>query len=151
MQFNYNHQDWMAKAIELAKNSNINEVPVTALIVCDNNLLASAINRVEEYHDATSHAEIIVIREASKILGNWRLNDCTLYTTLEPCSMCASAILNSRISKVVFGAYDLNQGACESVIDLFKLLEKENQIEIIGGIMELQCSKLMKDFFLVRR
>ena len=152
MQFSlFSHQYWIAEAIELAKNSNINEVPVAALIVCDNNLIAGAVNRVQEHHDATSHAEILAIKEASRVLGNWRLNNCTLYTTLEPCPMCAGAILNSRISKIVFGAYDLNYGVYGSKINLLKLLERENQVEIIGGILEFECSNLLKDFFLVRR
>ncbi len=127
------------------------EIPVCALIVKENILVSKAINQVEVLKDATAHAEMLAIKEVSEKLNSWRLNDCVLYTTLEPCAMCAGAIINSRISKVVFGAYDLNAGACGSVINLFSDLGKENQIEVTGGILELECGKLLKEFFLVRR
>ena len=134
------HGFWMACAIKLAKEVK-DEVPIAALIVKENKLISQAINKTEILKDPTAHAEMIAIRDASIILGDWRLNDCILYTTLEPCGMCAGAIINSRISKLVFGAYDLNKGACG----------KENQVEIIGGILEIEASKLLKDFFAVRR
>ena len=146
----FDHQYWMSKAIEFAREVK-NEIPVCALIVKENVLISKAINQTEVLKDATAHAEILALREAANVLENWRLNDCILYTTLEPCAMCTGAIINSRISKVVFGAYDLNAGACGSKINLFKDLGKENQIEIIGGIMELECAKLLKEFFVLRR
>lgn len=139
----YSHQYWMSHAIELLRTGDgatgrrgDDEVPVCALIVKDNELLSIATNKVESHNDSTAHAEILAIREASKVLNNWRLNDCILYVTLEPCSMCLGAIKNSRISKVVFGAYDTN---------------KENEVEVIGGILELESAKFLKDFFAVRR
>lgn len=148
MQFKeYSHQFWMAKALK-AISSVFNEVPVCALVVKDNQLISKATNKTESYLDATAHAEILAIREASKVLGNWRLENCTLYVTLEPCSMCAGAIINSRISKLVFGAYDLRQDACGSVINLFKEMNKLEQIEVIGGILEFEASKVIKKFFL---
>lgn len=146
----FSHEYWMHYAVELAKKSE-NEVPVAALVVSNNVLISQAVNKVEEYKDSTLHAEIIAIREASKSLSDWRLNDCILYTTLEPCAMCMGAILNSRISKLVFGAYDLNAGTCGSCTDLISSLNKENQIEIIGGILELESSSLLKTFFALRR
>lgn len=151
MQYSPNtHQYWMLKAIEFAKEVK-DEVPVCALIVKDNELISQATNLTEKLKDSTAHAEVLAIREASKKFDNWRLSDCILYTTLEPCSMCVGAIINSRVSKVIFGAYDLNAGACGSKISLFSKLEKENQIEIIGGILEIEAGKLLKDFFLIKR
>ncbi len=140
----------MAQAIDLAKKIK-DDVPISALIVKDNVLISKGVNEIEILKDATAHAEILAIKEASKKLGDWRLNDCVLYTTLEPCAMCAGAIINSRIKTVVFGAYDLNAGACGSAVNLFSDLNMENQVGTIGGILELEASKLLKDFFLLRR
>ena len=141
---------WMSQAVDCASGVK-EEVPVCALIVKDNELVSRAVNQTESLNDATAHAEILAIKEASRKLDNWRLSDCILYTTLEPCAMCAGAIINSRLKAVVFGAYDLNAGACGSVVNLFSDLGKEKQIEVIGGILELEASKLLKDFFLIRR
>ena len=143
----FSHEYWMACAIKLAKEVK-DEVPISALVVKENKLISQAVNKTESLKDPTTHAEMIAIRDASIILGDWRLNDCILYTTLEPCGMCAGAIINSRISKLVFGAYDISRGACGSKINLFK---DENQAEVIGGILELDSTKLLKDFFAVRR
>lgn len=150
----FNHKYWMQRLYTIASSESAmqsSEVPVSALIVKNSEMIACATNKIEKYNNAISHAEILAIQEASKVLGDWRLNDCTLYVTLEPCSMCAGAILSSRISKVVFGAYDLNYGACGSRINLFKLLRKDDQIDVIGGILELECSALLKEFFLLKR
>ncbi|OGI20129.1 MAG: hypothetical protein A3B68_00860 [Candidatus Melainabacteria bacterium RIFCSPHIGHO2_02_FULL_34_12] len=158
---NFSHTYWMSKCIELAKktvgadpdpvSAQYNEVPIAALVIKENKLLSSAVNKTETNLDPTAHAEIIVIREASKVLSNWRLNGCTLYTTLEPCAMCCGAIINSRISTVVFGAYDSVSGACGSAFHLINELNKNNQIEVIGGIMELEASRLIKSFFSTKR
>ena len=145
----FSHQYWISEAIKFAKNPV--EVPISALIVKDDKLISIATNLVENSNDATNHAEIIAIKEASKILDNWRLDGCILYTTLEPCSMCAGAIINARISKIVFGAFDLAFGACGSKINLFYELERQKKIEVIGGILENECSKLIKDFFVLKR
>ena len=146
----YSHQYWMAEVIKLAKEFK-NEVPVSALIVKDNKLVSSSANQTESSQDPTAHAELIAIREASKALGNWRLNNCILYTTLEPCPMCTGAIINSRISKIVFGAYDVNAGACGSKVNLIKDLNKQDQIEVVGGILEPEAGKLLKQFFVAKR
>ena len=146
----FDHQYWMSKAIDCAREVK-NEIPVCALVIKENVLISKAINQTEVLKDATAHAEILTIREAANVLENWRLNDCVLYTTLEPCAMCTGAIINSRIQAVIFGAYDVNAGACGAKINLFRDLEKENQIEIIGGIMEMEASKLLKEFFVLRR
>lgn len=133
MQFDHKH--WIKEAIKVASTVK-NEVPVCALVVKDSKLISIATNKVETHNDPTAHAEILAIREASNVLGSWRLSGCILYVTLEPCSMCLGAIKNSRISKVVFGAYDTN---------------KENEVEVIGGILELESAKFLKDFFISRR
>ena len=146
----FNHQYWMSQAVSFASEVK-DEVPISALIVKNNILISKSVNQIEALNDATAHAEILAIREASCKLGDWRLNDCTLYTTLEPCAMCAGAIINSRVSKIVFGAYDKDFGACGSKINLFFELEKQNKIEVIGGIMEMEAGKLLKEFFVLRR
>ena len=146
----FDHKYWMLQAIDFVKETK-SEVPVCALIVKENKLISKEVNKVESLNDCTAHAEILAIREASKKLKNWRLSDCVLYTTLEPCAMCAGAIINSRISNIVFGAYDINAGACGSKVNLFSDLEKKNQIEVIGGIMEVETSRLIKEFFIARR
>ena len=146
----FDHKYWMLQAIDFVKETK-SEVPVCALIVKENKLISKEVNKVESLNDCTAHAEILAIREASRKVNNWRLNDCVLYTTLEPCAMCAGAIINSRIKKVIFGAYDLNAGACGSKTNLFSDLDKENQIEVIGGILELEAGQLLKDFFAARR
>lgn len=140
----------MNEAIKIAKDIK-DEVPVCALIVKNNVLISKAINKTEKVLDPTAHAEIVAIKKAAKALGNWRLKDCTLYVTLEPCPMCMGAILNSRISKLIFGAYDLNLGACGSAVNLASELNKKNQIDIMGGILELEASKLLKEFFSLKR
>ena len=140
----------MSEAISIAKTVK-DEVPVCALVVKENELISCAVNKTEVLSDPTAHAEVIAIREASKLLGNWRLNNCVLYSTLEPCTMCAGAIVNARISKVIFGAYDYNAGACGSLVNVFKDLNKLDQIEIIGGVLEIEASQLVKDFFISKR
>ena len=131
----FDHKYWIKEAIKVASAVN-SEIPVCALVVKDNKLISIATNKTESLNDATAHAEMLAIREASRILGNWRLTDCILYSTLEPCTMCMGAITNSRISTLVFGAYDSSE---------------ENQVEVMGGILELEAGKLLKDFFVCKR
>lgn len=138
------HIKFMKTALQEAKNSD-KDVPVGAVIVFNNEIIAKAHNCKELKNDATSHAEIIVIKEASKKIKNWRLNNTILYVTLEPCPMCAAAILYSRIPKIVFGSYDSLYGAFGSTINMCDLI-KFNP-EISGGILEEDCSNLLKDFF----
>jgi tRNA(adenine34) deaminase len=135
---------FMQIAMEEAQKSN-KDVPVGAVLVCENKIIAKAYNRKELEHDPTSHAEILAIKEASRKLKNWRLNNSVLYVTLEPCPMCAAAILYSRIPKVVFGAYDSLYGAFGSAMNMCELLRF--QPEIIGGILEKDCSMVLKAFF----
>ena len=134
----------MHKALELAKSVR-GEIPVGAVILKDGEVISSAYNRKELENDVTSHAEILAIREASKKLGRWRLDDCDLYVTLEPCPMCAWAIINSRIKNVYFGSYDMNYCALGSKIDLRKTANSD--LKVYGGIMEDECNQVLKEFF----
>ena len=136
--------NYMETAIAEAKKSG-NDIPVGAVIVKDGQVIASAHNTKEVDNDVTSHAEILAIRKAEKMLGNWRLDGCELYVTLEPCPMCGWAILQSRIGKVYFGSYDINYGAFSSKTDLRKLCNSET--EIYGGILEDKCDKIINSFF----
>lgn len=134
----------MRRAIDLAKKAN-GEIPVGAIIVKDGEILAETFNQKEVLNDVTAHAEILAIREAEKKLGRWRLDDCEMYVTLEPCPMCAWAIINSRIKTVYFGAYDHNYGALGSAIDLRKLAN--SKLKVYGGIMEKECTEVLDKFF----
>ena len=134
----------MKRAIEVAKQAGL-EIPVGAIIVKDGEVIASAYNRKEELNDVTAHAEILAIREASKKLGRWRLDDSEMYVTLEPCPMCAWAIVNSRIKTVYFGSYDVNYGALGSSIDVRKLAN--SKMKVYGGIMEEECDKILNEYF----
>lgn len=134
----------MRRAIDLAKKAN-GEIPVGAIIVKDGEILAETFNQKEVLNDVTAHAEILAIREAEKKLGRWRLDDCEMYVTLEPCPMCAWAIINSRIKTVYFGAYDHNYGALGSAIDLRKLAN--SKLKVYGGIMEKECIEVLDEFF----
>lgn len=136
--------EFMKKAIESAKCSN-GEIAVGAVVVKDNKIISSASNKKETLNDVTAHAEILAIKEAEKQLGNWRLENCELYVTLEPCPMCAWAILQSRIKSVYFGSYDVNYGALGSAVDLRKLAN--SKMKVYGGIMEKECDELLKKCF----
>ncbi len=143
----------MGLALEQAKKSGLlGEIPVGALIVDqENNIISAAHNLVESESDVTNHAEIIVIREAQKKLKSKSLQGCSLYVTLEPCAMCASAISHSRISKLIFGAYDEKQGAVENGARIYQTSSALWKPEVIGGIMQEECSKILKEFFLTLR
>ena len=136
--------EYMKKAIKIAKTSG-NDIPIGAVIVKDGKIIAKAVNQREKKQNTVNHAEIIAIQKANKKLKNWRLNDCEMYVTLEPCPMCASAILQARISKLYFGAYDMLNGAMGSKSDMLKIMNYD--IEVKGGIMEDECAKLLHDYF----
>ena len=136
--------DFMKLAIEEAKKTS-SDIPVGAVVVQNGKILAIAHNEREKDNDISSHAEILAIRQAEKVLNNWRLDGCELYVTLEPCPMCGWAILQSRIKSVYFGSYDTNYGAFTSKIDLRHIsTSKQN---IYGGIMEEECDELLTSFF----
>ena len=134
----------MQEAINIAKNSE-KDLPIGAVLVKNGEIISKAHNEKELQKDVTAHAEMLVIQEAQEILGTTILSDCELYVTLEPCPMCSWAILNSRISKVFFGAYDTIYGALGSATDLRKFLNSKT--EVIGGIKEEECSTLLKNYF----
>ena len=141
------HRELMTRAIELAKQAaSEGEVPVGAVIACNGEIIAEGRNMRENGKNALYHAEIIAIDNACKALDCWRLDDCTLYVTLEPCPMCTGAIINSRIKKVVYGAYDLKAGSVDSVINLFNL-PYNHRPEIQEGFMENECRQILTDFF----
>ncbi|MBO4339765.1 MAG: tRNA adenosine(34) deaminase TadA [Clostridia bacterium] len=142
-----NEKELMEKAVSLAKEClEEDEVPVGAVVVRNGEIVGEGRNRREKGKNALYHAEIEAIDNACKKLGGWRLWECEMYVTLEPCPMCAGAIINSRIKKVTFGAYDRKNGACGSVIDLFSL-PFNHKPEMNGGFMEEECAKILSDFF----
>lgn len=134
----------MQRAIEAAHLAK-DEIPVGAVIVKDNEVIASACNKKECENDVTAHAEILALRQAASRLGRWRLEDCVMYVTLEPCPMCAWAILQSRLKAVYFGAYDPNYGALGSVIDF--RCQANSKMKVYGGILEEECKQLLDDYF----
>ena len=139
---------YMKLALEEAyKAFSTYEVPVGAVVVHKGNIIGKGYNKRETLKDPTAHAEIIAIKEASETLGGWRLIDCTMYVTLEPCSMCAGAIMNSRMDRLVIGAKDPKMGCCGSVINLVDNPSFNHRVNTIFGVMEEECSKLIKDFF----
>ena len=141
----------MQLALSEAKRSG-DDVPVGAVIVnSDGEVIASGHNQKEAKHDASSHAEIEVIRAAGEKLGDWRLDNCTLVVTLEPCVMCAGAIVAARIPRVVFGAWDAKVGAAGSLYDILRDPRLGNPVEVLGGVLEQECSAILEDFFASRR
>ncbi len=139
---------FMKEALKEAKKAeNILEVPVGAVIVKDGKIIARAYNQKETKNDSTKHAEIIAIQKASKKLKAWRLSDCEMYVTLEPCSMCAGALIQSRIKKVYIGAMDEKTGSCGSVFNLLKDYKFNHNVEIEYGILKEECENVLKDFF----
>ena len=142
---------FMRLALELARRAaERDEVPVGAIVVRDGELLSEGENRRECDRMATHHAEVLAIEEACRRLGGWRLPRCTLYVTLEPCPMCAGAIVNSRIERVVFGAYDARAGAFGSVTDL-NSLPLNHKPEITGGVLADECAGLLREYFRGKR
>lgn len=146
----YDYQHWMKQALaEAARvgSGSVRDVPVGCLVLNGDQLIASGHNEREEKQDPTAHAELIAIRSAAKQLQSWRLTNCTLIVTLEPCPMCAEAIIQSRISTLVFGAYDARSGACGSAFNLFVSGRSYPLPEIIGGINEDECEHMLAEFF----
>jgi len=143
---------FMRLALELAKQAEfIDEVPVGAVIVKDGEIIGTGMNSCISDHDPTSHAEIKAIRDAARTIKNYRLKDCFIYVTLEPCAMCVGAIQHARIEKIIYGANDAKTGACGSVIDLTSIKEINHHTEAIGGVLENECGQILKDFFLSKR
>ena len=144
--------DFMQLAlVQAALAANAGEVPVGAVVVCNGEVIATGRNAPIEGHDPTAHAEVGALRAAAKAQGNYRLPDCTLYVTLEPCAMCSGAMLHARLKRVVFGAFDAKTGAAGSVINLFDQPQLNHQTELLGGVLADECAALLKSFFSQRR
>jgi tRNA(adenine34) deaminase len=145
-------EHWMALALAQARAAAAaGEVPVGAVVVKDGRLIASGRNAPIAAHDPTAHAEVIALREAARVLGNYRLEGCALYVTLEPCAMCSGAMLHARLARVVFGAADPRTGSAGSVIDLFSHKPLNHHTRLTGGVLAEACAQLLKDFFKPRR
>jgi tRNA(adenine34) deaminase len=147
-------EEAMRVAIEHAKIASVasRDVPVGAVILnANSDLISTGNNQRELLNDPTAHAEIVAIRHAAKALGNWRLDGCTIVVTLEPCAMCAGAITQSRISKVVFGAWDEKAGASGSVWDLLRDPRALHKIEVTSGVLDEECGAMLKEFFSEQR
>lgn len=142
----------MQLALEQAKLAeSLGEVPVGALVVKDGEIIAAAHNQPIGLHDPSAHAEIQAIRKAAKILGNYRLVDCTLYVTLEPCVMCTGAIQHARIAQLVYGAHDQKTGACGSVVNLMTEDKLNHHTAVIAGVLAEPCGEMLSQFFKRRR
>ena len=144
--------DFMRRALDLARCAgDAGEVPVGAIIVHKSHVIGEGRNRPIADHDPTAHAEIAALRAAAWRLQNYRLADATLYVTLEPCAMCIGAALNARVSRVVFGAWDLKAGACGGLVDLPRASRMSHRIDVFGGVCSEESSELLRHFFAVRR
>ena len=144
------HDDeyYMKQAIKLAEKARaLEEVPIGCVIVRDDRIIARGYNRRTTDHSTLAHAEMQAIKKACRIVGDWRLEDCTMYVTLEPCPMCAGAIVQARIPKVVIGCMNPKAGSCGSVVDLLHQDGFNHQVEEITGVCEEECSEMMKEFF----
>ncbi len=147
------HEYWMQLALQQAENAFQNkEVPVGAVLVsAEGEELSKHFNQKEMNYNPVAHAEILCIQEAAEKIKNWRLTDCTLYVTLEPCPMCLSALAQARVKQVVFGAYDLKGGAISLGYHFYKDTRLNHRFQIMGGVLHFKCSKIMSDFFKQRR
>lgn len=142
-------EEYMKVALELAKQAyKLNEVPVGAVVVkkTTGEIVGRGYNRREIDKDPLAHAEITAIKEAAETLGGWRLLDCEIFVTLEPCPMCCGAIINSRIERVVFGAFDAKSGSAESILKMFEL-PFNHKPDVVSGILQKECSEILSDFF----
>ena len=139
---------FMKEALKEAKKAfNKEEIPIGVVIVKDNKIISRAHNLKESKKDTTEHAEIRAIKKASKKLDSWRLNDCEMYTTLEPCPMCAGAIIQARINNLYIGTSDPKTGACGSVLDLLNDYQFNHKVNVTKEVMQPECEKILKDFF----
>lgn len=145
-------EQYIRNALDLAREAaKRNEVPIAAVVVRDGSIIAAATNRTVRDQDPTAHAEILAIREAASKLDRWRLDDCTLYVTVEPCAMCAGAVVLARLSRVVFGAWDEKAGMGGSVGDLLRHPRLNHRPEVRAGVLAEQCAALVEDFFRAQR
>ncbi len=146
------HSHWMEQAFKEAEKAyRAKEIPVGAVVVMNNQIIGRGYNQREALKDPTAHAEILAITAAANHMEDWRLTDVTLYVTLEPCPMCTGAILNARIPRIVFGADDLDHGACGGAVQLCSGNFLNHKAEVIGGILEHKCKSILDSFFQVSR
>lgn len=147
-----NDELWMKEALVLAREAGAaGEVPVGAVVVLDGQIIGRGFNQPISRHDPTAHAEVVALRDAATRLGNYRLPGATLYVTLEPCMMCAGAMMHARLARVVFGAADPKTGVAGSVLDLFGEARLNHHAEITGGVRAEECGQLLSSFFAARR
>ena len=143
---------FMRQALILAQQAwDMGEVPVGAIVVKDGEVIGRGFNAPISGHDPSAHAEIQALRDAANLLGNYRLTDCSLYVTIEPCAMCAGAIMHARIARVVYGAADAKTGVCGSVIDLFTEKQLNHHATVVSGVLAQECGDMMSQFFAERR
>jgi len=144
--------DYLRAAIAEAQAAEANgEVPVGAVVVHEDKIIGRGQNRVLRDSDPTAHAEIVALREAGRALNNYRLEDCTLYATLEPCAMCAGAILHARITRLVYASPDPKAGACGSVLSVMNHPQLNHKVEVVPGLLAEECGRMLSNFFLARR
>jgi tRNA(adenine34) deaminase len=144
--------DFMQRALELADAAETSgEVPVGAVLVRGDEIIAEGANRPVASNDPTAHAEIEALRAGGQVIGSYRLTDTTLYVTLEPCAMCAAAIVHTRVRRLVFGAWDPRAGAAGSVVDVFALPGLNHRVDVFGGVLAVECTRRLKRFFTERR
>lgn len=143
----------MEAALQLARSAGAaGDVPVGAVVIdTSGQVIGVGENRREQDHDPAGHAEVVALRDAARHLGAWHLEGCTLYVTLEPCTMCAGAIVLSRVGRVVFGAWDPKAGAAGSIRDVLRDRRLNHQVEVISGVLEGECEQILRDFFASRR
>jgi tRNA(adenine34) deaminase len=147
LQIRDDEQGMRAALREAEASAAVDEVPIGCVIVHDGLVIGRGHNQVESLQDATAHAEIIAIGAASTALGSWRLNDCTLYVTLEPCAMCAGAIILARLGRLVYGASDPKAGACGSVLDVIHERRLNHRVDVDAGLLGEECGALLREFF----
>ncbi len=141
-------EKYMRQALRLAKKAaSLDEVPIGCVIVYQDKIIARGYNRRNTDKSTLAHAEIIAIKKASKVIGDWRLEDCTMYVTLEPCQMCAGAIVQARIPKVVMGTMNAKAGCAGSVINILQMEGFNHRVEIVKGVLEEECKNIMQEFF----
>lgn len=146
------HEKFMREAIKQAKKAEaLDEVPIGCVIVHEGKIIARGYNKRNTMKSTLAHAELLAIRKACRKLGDWRVEECTMYITLEPCQMCAGAIVQARIPKVVIGASNKKAGCAGSILNLLQMEQFNHQVELTKGVLEEECSQMMKDFFRAMR
>jgi tRNA(adenine34) deaminase len=146
------HERWMQLALEQARCAfDVDEVPVGAVVIHNDQVIGEGYNQRETLHDPTAHAEMIAITQAAQALGSWRLLDCTLYVTLEPCPMCAGAIVQARLPRVIFGTLDPKAGACHTLYRITDDARLNHRCAVLGGVLQDECRGILQEFFALQR